>query len=495
MSDAAAPTKGSDNPGPRVLFIGRGHGQLSYYASVLAALIDRGAEVEWLVDPDRDPNGRPKDAALKAFLAIRPSLKSGWAPRRADQYRERLFALREIRNYRSYLVRDHTTPHYVERGRNYLVKGTTSQFDDPAARADLMRPETDEKLRAEEAATPPDAMILAMLKARAPDVLLASPANMRFSEQTDYIKAAKALGIPTGICVLTWDNLSTKGLIQIQPDQLYVWNDDQRRDAIEIHGADPARILVAGAPFFDKWFDKSADPLSRADFFARAGLDPARPVLLYLGSSAKIAPDETWFVDALAEAIKTSDDAAVRAHQLLLRPHPSNATILGEMVRPGLTVWPKTGGFPETSDKFDDLRASCAFATAAIGINTSGMIDAVLAGRPTFSVTLPQYVDTQGDALHFRYLADSGALYLADDIAAFLDQFSTLLRGEDSKVAEREHFARTFARPQGLDRSAGEVIAEAVFKLAGRGIAPVPAKRHGLIAKLGAALPRLGQRA
>jgi hypothetical protein len=112
------------------------------------------------------------------------------------------------------------------------------------------------------------------------------------------------------------------------------------------------------------------------------------------------------------------------------------------------------------------MRNSFEHADAALGINTSGMIDTVLAGLPTFSVKLPQYAQTQADSRHFRYLEEGGALYLPDDLAAFAATLGTVMSGTDPKAGSRREFARRFARPQGLERSAGDVIAAEVLALA-----------------------------
>ena len=72
--------------------------------------------------------------------------------------------------------------------------------------------------------------------------------------QTDQLKSARALGIPTGVCVASWDNLTNKGLIQIRPDLVTVWNEHQRHEAIELHRVPPERVVATGAQIFDEWF-------------------------------------------------------------------------------------------------------------------------------------------------------------------------------------------------------------------------------------------------
>jgi hypothetical protein len=450
----------------RVLFLGRTIAHFSYYESVIAALLERGAAVEYATDRQWSAKWSGGDASVQEFRARYPQLAVGWSVRRSDAHRDRLFALRELRSFRSYLVREDTTPYYVDRWKGYLSPEERELYGREDARRRLMSPLTDLALRWEEHRTPPDPLIIGDLINKAPDVMVISPANMRFAEETDYLKAARRLGIPTAVPVLSWDNLSTKGLLQIEPDRLFVWNEFQHEDALKIHKLPARKVSIAGSPFLDKWFAPPTDPLTREELCARLGFDPKRKILLYLGSSKNIATDESWFVEEVAQALKARGDKQVRGMQILIRPHPANADIYRWLTQAGMKVWPEDGALPETRQGFADMRNSFEHADAALGINTSGMIDAVLAGLPTFTVRLPKYAQTQADSRHFRYLQDGGALYLCDDLAAFTGALAGVLKGDDPKAANRRDFTRRFARPRGLERSAGDVIAEEVLALA-----------------------------
>jgi len=175
----------------------------------------------------------------------------------------------------------------------------------------LRTPIADFTLRLCEWIAPSDPSLLAFLSDKQPDVMVASPTNLRFSEETDFLKAARRLRIPTAIQVLTWDNLSTKGLVQILPDRLFVWNDRQYRDVREIHRVPQRDLSTVGSPFFDKWFDKVDGTSSREADCRRLGLDPEKKILLYLGSSKNIAKDESWFIEEVVEAL------AEARHELL----------------------------------------------------------------------------------------------------------------------------------------------------------------------------------
>ena len=77
-------------------------------------------------------------------------------------------------------------------------------------------------LRMIERGIPLDSYIVKFFESNRPDVFLVTPLiDMRVS-QLNWLKCAKALSIRTGLCVASWDNLSNKSLIQIEPDVVLV---------------------------------------------------------------------------------------------------------------------------------------------------------------------------------------------------------------------------------------------------------------------------------
>ena len=108
-----------------------------------------------------------------------------------------------------------------------------------------------------EKVAPADPGIVAALRMLAPDCVIVSPANLRYSEEVEYVKGARSLGIPCAIPVLSWDNLTTKGLLHVPPDLLLTWHDGHAKDARHYHGIPPENVVVAGSPLFDRWFDST----------------------------------------------------------------------------------------------------------------------------------------------------------------------------------------------------------------------------------------------
>ena len=139
-------------------------------------------------------------------------------------------------------------------------------------------------LRWLERSTPDDPALRAYIDAHSPDVVLITPLIALGSSQIDYLRAARSLGIPTALCVWSWDHLSSKALIRELPDRVFVWNDTQRREARKLHGVPSSQIVVTGAQCFDKWFDRQPSR-DRATFCRQIGLPAERPILLYVCSA------------------------------------------------------------------------------------------------------------------------------------------------------------------------------------------------------------------
>ena len=45
---------------------------------------------------------------------------------------------------------------------------------------------------------------------------------------------------------MSWDHLSSKALVHIQPDATIVWNDVQKHEVVDMHGIREASVVVTG---------------------------------------------------------------------------------------------------------------------------------------------------------------------------------------------------------------------------------------------------------
>jgi hypothetical protein len=307
-----------------------------------------------------------------------------------------------------------------------------------------------------------------------------------------YLRAARRLGIPSALCVASWDNLTTTGVIHELPDLVTVWNEPQREEAVELHGVPAERVAVTGAPRFDEWFD--AEPASsHAEFCARVGLPADRPYLLYVGSHKFTAPDEAAWVSRWLTALRRSGHAELSDVPVLVRPHPAGAFGIGE---PQLAELPGVAVY--TGDGFADYYDSIHHAGAVVGINTSAMIEAAAVGRGVYVHLAKRYRATQEGSLHFDHLrhAGGGLIVTSERMDEHARALAAALRGDDDEgAAERARsFLGAFIRPRGLDRPASPIMADALRELASTPVHPSGPVLDDVADAVAATLERAGSR-
>jgi len=318
-----------------------------------------------------------------------------------------------------------------------------------------------------ERALPPPPEVTEVFRRVNPDVLLLTPLLYFGSQQAAHVRCARRLGIKSVLGVGSWDHLTTKGLIHEIPDRVLVWNEAQKREAIALHGVPADRVVVTGSQAYDHWFS-TKPALDRAGFCRKVGLDPERPMVLYLCSSPFIAPHEVGFVRSWMTAIRRSSDERLRGVSLLVRPHPQNAAqwenvdLAAEFEHAAL--WPKTGVNPIGGIARSDYFDSMYHAEAVVGVNTSGMIESGILGKPVYSVLTEEFASTQEGTLHFQHLknVEGGLLHLAGSLEEHASQLSRLLADGRSERQGTRQFIQAFIRPNGLDQAATPLVVEAV---------------------------------
>jgi hypothetical protein len=464
----------------RILFIGRRFLYFRNYESVIRALAERGHEIHLAVERD-DTEGPP--AFVDVLTNTFPNITCSYAPvRENDDWSWMASRLRLGLDYLRYqhpLFDD--TPKLTDRSRE-RTPGAFVRLGHVVRRyAGWARRPVTELVRRFERAIPEDASIRAFVESRRPDVVLITPLIDVGSSQIEYLRAARALRIPTAICVWSWDHLSSKALIRECPDRVLVWNETQKREAIELHGVPPARIVITGAQCFDVWFDRQPTR-DRETFCTEAGLPADRPFVLYVCSAPFLGSQaEAPFVLEWIRRVRASALTGLHEAPILVRPHPSR---MREWEGIDVTAFGNVavrGGSPVDSGFRDDYFDALYHSALVVGLNTSAFIEAGIIGRPVHTILLPEWYENQEGTLHFRYLldVDGGLLEVARDFDTHLRQLADSLQSESGKVekwksgkvepgddgAGRRPFIRSFVRPHGIDVAATPVFVQAVEQM------------------------------
>jgi hypothetical protein len=225
-------------------------------------------------------------------------------------------------------------------------------------------------------------------------------------------------------------------------------------------------VVVTGAARFDDFFDL-APSTTREEFCAGVGLNPSRPLLLYVCSSPFVAPREVEFVRQWIMEIRQSADPAVGSAGVLVRPHPvhteqwENASFDD---LPQVAIWRQASGMNADQGLYDSLH----HAAALIGLNTSAMLEASIVGRPVLTVLAPAFVGGQEQTLHFQYLRrdQGGPVSVAKDFNEHRTQLSEVLRNPDKAETRASRFVRSFIRPAGRNHRVDRILVDELEQVA-----------------------------
>jgi hypothetical protein len=463
----------------RVLFFLHSLGYLRFFDAVLQELLDRGHHVHLLFE--RDDHDRNETAWLEAM-----ERREGftWSLTHTLQYDAwRHYAMRTRRANDA--LRFFSPPF---RDSGYLFTRAEHRappwFRALAGRRFMRSARVRRALHgifdAIEGAIPSSKDLERELAAHEPDVFVLCPHLMPGMRHSDYVKATRALGIRSVLCVASWDNLSSKQQIHELPDRVVVWNETQVGEAMELHGVPRERLLVTGAQSFDLWF--SWKPRPREEFCARVGLDPARPYLLYVGGSLfpGALVESEWAQTWLEEVRR---HPALRDVGVLFRPHPNRGPEWADTPLPSLenvSVWPPIHTeMPVDREARADFYDSIYHSAAVFGLNTSAMIEAAVVGRSVHTMFVDEFVHSQRGVFHFDYLlrVGGGLLRVADDFDELRTMLATAVGGGDAEAEERRRrFLAEFVRPHGIDRPATPIVADAIEAVAALG----PAQPQGM---------------
>ena len=466
-------------PPVKILISALHFANLRMFESVVQALAARGHDVRLIADEPETFGGQ---ALVTRLAAAHPTVSWGWAPSVKE---ERWFPSAQKVRFALDYVR-FLEPRYRDvpklRLRNIsraprVVRWLTSGIGPVLG---LHRP-VRAALQWAERRMPVSASMRQFIEDEKPDVVVLTALTVSRASGMDQLKAAQALGVPVVAAIQSWDHLSSKAPLHVAPDNTLVWNEIQKREAVEMHGLAPDTVVVTGAQCYDQWFERTPSR-SREAFCQAVGLNPARPFVLYVASTMSPAPTplEPHFVREWAQALRASTDVNLRDVGILIRPHPERVREWDGVRIDDISGVAMHGRTPIDADAKADYFDSLYYCAAVVGLCTSAFIEAAIVGRPVLTLLLPAYRIHQDGMAHFRYLqtVNGGLLHTAPDLPSHLQQLADAVsrQGTDERA---QRFVSAFVRPFGREAAATPRFAEALEAVARRGRrAPIAAQAH-----------------
>jgi hypothetical protein len=478
----------------RVLFIVQ-EGTVLRFALLIPALAERGHAVHIAFVSGKDwqraglKNARPPSRSVRLVEELQeqfPQVTYSVPPRRAgsDRWRPIVWAARALADlavtahprYDGTFPRTRTLKRVGKRlperiaglepiGRRLVARAAqrVSTASDPERSRSILR-----RASRLEDAIPSSREVDDFLRELAPDVVLATGTFRHLSCEVEFLKSARRLRIPGGIFVASWDNLTNKGSLKFTPERVFVWNDVQAREAIELHGIPPDRIRTTGAHVFDDWF-RRRPTRSREELLQEVGLDPDQPYVVYLCSSSNVSRgNEVEFVKRWIETLRSSGDDRVRRMGVVVRPHPNVwlAWQDAELDSENAVVWPRQSVHPVAAQARADFFDTLAHSAAVVGINTTAMIEAAILGKSVLTVLSSDF--NQESTLHFHHLLaeNGGFLHVAANVDEHVEQLRSVLDEDAAGAEQRRRFVESFIRPAGMELPAAPIAASAIEELA-----------------------------
>lgn len=304
--------------------------------------------------------------------------------------------------------------------------------------------------------------------------------SARYLDRHLLLSAARR-GVPTMVLVSSWDNLTTSGFFAVDVDRVTVWNEIMKEQAVSIHGLQPARVSVTGAPQHDL-YARDRGFKDRDAFLHDLGLDSSRALIVYTTGTEGTIPREPEVVARLRDALEAG---LGEEFQLLVRVHQLDTleryAALGG--RPGVVF--DQAGRP-TVGKYHDrdfdraalehLADTLRYADVVVNAASSISIDAAAVGTPVVCVDydaepgVPYHrsVSRFYDFTHQRPVVASGGVTRArspEEVVAAVKRYladpALHAEGRARLVREQCH---------ALDGGSGRRVGEAVLAAAARSV-------------------------
>ena len=297
----------------------------------------------------------------------------------------------------------------------------------------------------------------ALVAELAPDLFF-YPTLVHDRAEVELLKAARARSIPSVAYVAGWDTLTSKGFFLVPPDYLLAWGEESVGHAVKHHGFSRDQVFSTGAPHLDVYGPEVPAEL-REVFLSRRGIDPAKRVILFAGTTISYWEDEPLQLRSLSEAVASGE---LKDCVVWYRPHPRRAYRDVEPLRdlPGVyvddqVIRQKTTGAASYSTRPEDLVHYRSLLDASEGLITAFstmIIEAALLGKPSLVVGFGR-----SDGSHARLIEHSK--YEHSDEVVNKTPGVTLCRSlEELKQGVQRIFAGEFAPLAGALRDrAGQI--------------------------------------
>lgn len=321
---------------------------------------------------------------------------------------------------------------------------------------------------------PINADVVEALKKYKPDLVVVP--DIVFPIDRIFIRAAKKMNFYIMGLVRSWDNLTSKGVVQILPNKLVALNSIMKQEAIKYAGMKEKDIVVLGTPQYDHYF-KSKNP-SREEFLKSLGIPLDRRLILCAPFFNDYTKSAVKIINTLTDAIR--DGRLPGDAHLLVRFRPNSAEIPEgrlnfsdhmTITHPCQLYFDNMGGLVRRDHEFTEsdvelLFNSLYFSDVTINTISTLSIDAAALDKPVINIRFDaepkcpkkHSVEQMVGHDHYEAIERSGGVALAWNLDELISHLNAYLKNPHLHAEGRERMRRE--QIEFMDGQSGRRVAE-----------------------------------
>jgi len=324
------------------------------------------------------------------------------------------------------------------------------------------------------------AVIEAMFSQAPPALVIA--ASCQAPSTFDWLRVARARGVPVVGSVSSWDNLTLKGPVGVGFQEYWVWTKLMEWELKKFHGIDASRIVVTGSPLFDTYHEERSQGLSE-HVDRELALPEKGRVILLAAYSARLGQGEPSIAQHIADGISEGRYGEEEV-TLVIRSHPADFSFLERFS--SLADHPKVRLYVTPSVRTFDLkeqRNDLAFlhglmARADLVACGSGTIalEAVCLDKPVINLRfdgrevlpLPISARSHFDSDHYQCFLGLNATSVVDSFDELDHEIVAALNFPAGRSQARAEARRVYAEWDSVPSASSEFVGRMRKLLAGQ---------------------------
>lgn len=293
--------------------------------------------------------------------------------------------------------------------------------------------------------------------------------------ETAMLREAKRRKIPTAGLINSWDKLTSRCILRLIPDALFVPNRLTYDEAQSYQDVPKANIIITGAPQFDIYFSTKFSP--RADFCKVIGVEADKKLILVC-PVGKAFSGSDWKILEHLQSLYAGNHIPQDIHFIVRFP-PNDIVEKKSELDPKLFTfqtpgvrWSKTRGVDWDLNEADlkSLADTVYHSELLIPFWSTMNIDGAILNKPhiniDFDIEGGVYIDGsfyQYQSAHYKKILRTGSPTVVRNLDELKEGINTYLK--DPTVQSEERKLMVTEQVYRLDGKAGSDMAEILYNM------------------------------